>query len=66
MCAQLCLTVCNPVNFIPLGSYVHGISQARILEWVAMPSSRESFYSGNLSTERRTEPESPVSPALAV
>ena len=26
----------------PLGSSVHGISQARILEWVALPSSRES------------------------
>ena len=27
----------------PLGSSVHGILQARILEWVAMHSSRESF-----------------------
>ena len=41
-CAQLCLTVCDPMYCSPPGSSVHGISQARILEWVAMPFSRES------------------------
>ena len=40
--AQLCLTLCDPVDYSPPGSYVHGILQARILEWVAMPSSRGS------------------------
>ena len=35
-----CLTLCNPVDCSPPGSSVHGILQARILEWVAMPSSR--------------------------
>ena len=30
--------VCNPMNCSPLGFSVHGISQARILEWVAIPS----------------------------
>ena len=39
---QLCLTVCNPMDCSPPGSPVHGILQARILEWVAMPSSRGS------------------------
>ena len=34
--AQLCLTLCNPVDCSPPGSSVHGILQARILEWVAM------------------------------
>ena len=29
-----CLTLCNPVDYSPPGSSVHGISQARILEWV--------------------------------
>ena len=29
---QLCLTLCNPVDYSPLGSSVHGILQARILE----------------------------------
>ena len=36
---QLCLTLCDPMDCSPPGSSVHGILQARILEWVAMPSS---------------------------
>ena len=39
---QLCLTVCNPMDWSSPGSSVHGILQVRILEWVAMPSSRGS------------------------
>ena len=39
---QLCLTLCDPVDCSPPGSSVHGILQARVLEWVAMPSSRGS------------------------
>ena len=39
---QSCLTLCNPMDCSPPGSSVHGILQARILEWVAMPSSRGS------------------------
>ena len=39
---QSCLTLCDPVDCSPPGSSVHGILQARILEWAAMPSSRES------------------------
>ena len=42
---QLCLTLCNPIDYSPLCSYVHRIFQARILEWVAMPSSRGSSHS---------------------
>ena len=37
---QSCLTLCNPTDYSPPGSSIHGILQARILEWVAMPSSR--------------------------
>ena len=37
---QSCLTLCNPMSCSPLVSSVHGISQARILEWVAISSSR--------------------------
>ena len=33
---------CDPMDYSPPGSSVHGILQARILEWVAMPSSRGS------------------------
>ena len=36
------LTLCNAMDCSPPGSSVHGILQARILEWVAMPSSRGS------------------------
>ena len=34
---QLCLTLCDPMDCSPLGSSVHGIFQARILEWVTYP-----------------------------
>ena len=39
---QLCLTPCNPMDCSSSGSSVHGILRVRILEWVAMPSSRGS------------------------
>ena len=39
---QSCLTLCNPMDCSLPRSSVHGILQARILEWVAMPSSRGS------------------------
>ena len=35
-----CLTLCDPVDYSPPGSSVHGILQARILEWVAISFSR--------------------------
>ena len=40
--AQSCLTLCNPVDCSLPGSSVHGISQARILEWGAISFSRGS------------------------
>ena len=39
---KLCLTLCDPLDGCSPGFSVHGILQARILEWVAMPSSRGS------------------------
>ena len=36
--AQSCLTLCNPMDCSPPGSAVHGIFQARVLEWVPLPS----------------------------
>ena len=39
---QSCPTLCDPMDCSLPGSSVHGILQARILEWVAMPSSRGS------------------------
>ena len=35
-------TLCDPMGSSPPGSSVHGTLQARVLEWVAMPSSRGS------------------------
>ena len=43
--AQSCPTLCNPVDCSPPGSSVHGILQARILGWVAIPFSRGSSQS---------------------
>ena len=42
VCAQLCLMLCNTLDCSPPDSSVHGIFQARILEWVAISSSRGS------------------------
>ena len=46
MCAQSCLTLCNPMDCSLPGSSVHGILQERILEWVAMSSSGDLPDSG--------------------
>ena len=40
---QSYLTLCNLMDCSPPGSPVHVILQARLLEWIAMPSSRGSF-----------------------
>ena len=58
VCAQSYPTVGNSVDCSPQGSSVHGILQARMLEWVTMPSSRGS-------SRPRDQTPSPVSPALA-
>ena len=41
--AQSCPALCNPMDYSLPGSSVHGILQARILEWVAIPFSRGIF-----------------------
>ena len=50
MCAkslQSCPALCHPIDRSPAGSSVHGILLARMLEWVAMPSSRGSSWPGD-------------------
>ena len=42
VCAQSCPTLCDHMDCSPPSSSVHGILQARILEWVAISFSRES------------------------
>ena len=39
---QSCPTLCDPMDCSQPGPSVHGISQARILEWVAIPFSRDN------------------------
>ena len=46
---QLCPTLCDPMDYTPPGSSVHGILQARILEWVAI-----SFFRGASQPRDRT------------
>ena len=46
---QSCPTLCNPMDCSPQGSSVHGILQARILEGVAVPSSRGSSQHRDLT-----------------
>ena len=55
--AHSCPTLCDPMGRSPLGSSVHGIVQARILEWVAISFSRDIPNSG-------IELKSPVSLSL--
>ena len=40
--AQSCLTLCDPMDCTLTGSSVHGIFQAIVLEWIAIPFSRGS------------------------
>ena len=47
--AKSCLTLCDPMDYSLPGSSVHGIFQARILEWVAMASSRGIFPTQGLN-----------------
>ena len=42
---QSCMTLCDPMDCSLPGSSVHGIDQARILEWVAISFSRRSSWS---------------------
>ena len=42
--AQSCLTLCDPMDYSLPGSSVHGILQAKILEWVAISFSRWSSW----------------------
>ena len=44
--AQLCPILCDPLDSKPSGSSVHGILQARILEYVAIPFSRDLLDPG--------------------
>ena len=55
MCSVAQSSLCDPVDYSPPGSSVHGVSQARILEWVAISSSKGS---------NQPKDQTPVSAAL--
>ena len=59
MSVHSCLTLCDPMNRSPPGSSVHGILQARILEWIAIPPPVDLPDPG-------IKPVSPVAAALQV
>ena len=46
--AQSCPTLCDPMDCSPPGSSVHGIFQARMLEWVAISFSINFLYPGSI------------------
>ena len=54
LAAQLCAILCDLVDYCPPGSSVHGILQARILQWVVISSLQEIF------PDPGVEPGSPV------
>ena len=54
---QLYLTLCDPKDCSPPGSSVHGISQVRVLEWIAVSFSRDLSDSG-------IKPTSPMASAV--
>ena len=50
--SQSCLTLRNPMDCSPLGSSIHGISQARVLEWGAIAfSARTLQYAKKIKCE---------------
>jgi len=49
--AQSCPTLCNPVDCSPPCSSVHGILQARILEWIAISFSNPVHNWGDIHTK---------------
>ena len=52
---QSCPTLCNPMDYSPPGSFVHGISKVRILDWVAISSSKKDLSDSGIK---------PASPAI--
>ena len=51
--AQLCPTLCDPTDYIPPDSSIHGIFWARVLEWLAISFSRGSSQLKDLTRVSR-------------
>ena len=57
--AQSCLTFCDPVDYSPSGSSVHGILQARILEWLAIDRPNPGIKPGSPALQADSLPSEP-------
>ena len=53
---QLCLTLCNPMDYSLPGSSVYRIIQGRILAWIAMPSSPDDLPDPGMEAPSFTSP----------
>ena len=51
---QSCLTLSDPMDCSPPGSSIHGVFQARVLEWGAIAFSAKGNYSSAIPTEENT------------
>ena len=60
---QLCLFLCDPMDYNPPDSSVRGILQARLLEWVAIPFSRVSSQPRSPALEADSLPSEPLGSA---
>ena len=54
--AQSCLTLSDPMDCIPPGSSIHGVFQARVLEWVAIAFSKHTHTHTHTHTQMCTLP----------
>ena len=63
--AQLCLTLCDPMDCSLPGSSIHGIFQARILEWIAISFSRGSSQPRSPALQADALPSEPPGTPLA-
>ena len=61
LATQLCPALCDPMDCSPPGSSVHGILQARILKWVAIPFSRGQLNPGTESKSSALQADSLMS-----
>ena len=61
---QLCPTLCNPMDCSPPGSSIHGILQARTLEWVAVSFSNAWKWKVKVKSLSRVQPSATPWPAV--
>ena len=57
--AQSCPTLCDPMDCSLSGSSIHGIFQARVLEWIAISFSRKELNPGSPALQADALPSEP-------